>query len=104
VQKSKNSTIAKVSLLAAVLLAVMAGIMGTVQSHFLDPEASSPAPLMGFLAFFLGVASLIFNQRAKRQNQPTNKWVFKLAGLALFCTVAVVIIMFVGFVLWGLGY
>lgn len=81
-------------LLAAITLAVGAIGAGFLHSQYSDPESYTPAPLLGFFAFFSTVVSLIFRHRAKGQNIPARKWtwLYRLGGMIVIAIILWVIV------------
>jgi CDP-diglyceride synthetase len=85
--------------LMAIFLGVLAIILGILHSQYSDPESSTPAPYIGFLAFILAIISLIVNRYVKRQNLKTgNKWIYRIVGLIILAIIIYVIIGIVGFI------
>jgi membrane protease YdiL (CAAX protease family) len=91
-QNLNSNKLANIFLAAAIIFAILAIAMGIVHSQYSDPESSTPAPYIGFLAFILGTTSLIFYRRAKKQNLQTNKWAYRIAGIVILAIVIYVII------------
>ncbi len=68
--KPKNNKL----LVATVLLTVIAIILGILRSQYSDPESSTPAPYIGFLAFITAILSLIYNRHLiKIKSKSGNK-------------------------------
>jgi uncharacterized membrane protein HdeD (DUF308 family) len=97
-QKFKNNQHAHILLIAAVVSTALAITLGIVHSQYADPESSTPAPYLGILAFILGIFSLISYHRVKKQNQQTNKWAYRIAGLIILTIVIYTIIMVILFI------
>jgi membrane protease YdiL (CAAX protease family) len=98
-QKLNSNKLAKTLLIGAVVFAVLAILLGILHSQYSDPESSTPAPYVGFLAFIAALSSLMYHRRASKQNlQTTNKWVYKIVGLIILGIVVYVLIGIILFV------